>query len=142
MGRLIYKQLMKVLQCFSLFYHSVKPTNVRGPCTLVLYTLTSVCIFSILFSKHFLRCQHGEFVLQSRSCLVGDQLLYSPDLRTRLYIHMLCRSEDVVPFELLAKILTFFSATFYHKSPLRHLKLFHYNCNNSLEKLHPGILGL
>ena len=28
-GRLIYKQLMKVLQFFPLFYHSVKPTNVR-----------------------------------------------------------------------------------------------------------------
>ena len=27
-----------------------------------LYTLISVCIFSILFSKHFLRCQHEEFV--------------------------------------------------------------------------------
>ena len=29
---------------------------------LTLYTLTSVCIFSILFSIHFLRCWHGEFV--------------------------------------------------------------------------------
>ena len=29
---------------------------------LTLYTLTSVCIFSILFSKEFLRCRHGEFV--------------------------------------------------------------------------------
>ena len=29
---------------------------------LTLHTLISVCIFSILFSKHFLRCQHGEFV--------------------------------------------------------------------------------
>ena len=27
--RLIYKQLMKVLQCFPLFYLSVKPTDVR-----------------------------------------------------------------------------------------------------------------
>ena len=29
---------------------------------LTLYTLTSVCIFSILFSIHFLRCWEGEFV--------------------------------------------------------------------------------
>ena len=48
--------------------------------TLTLYTLTSVGIFSILFSKHFLRCQPGEFVQQSRASLVGDQLLYSPNL--------------------------------------------------------------
>ena len=26
------------------------------------HTLISECIFSIPFSKHFLRCQHGEFV--------------------------------------------------------------------------------
>ena len=80
MGRLIYKPLMKDLQCFPLFYHSVKK---RGPYTLALYTLKSVCIFSILFSKYFLRCQHGEFVLHSRSCSVGDQLLYSPDLKVK-----------------------------------------------------------
>ena len=29
---------------------------------LTLYTLTSVCIFSILFSIHFLMCWQGEFV--------------------------------------------------------------------------------
>ena len=29
---------------------------------LTLYTLTSVCIFSILFSIHFLKCWMGEFV--------------------------------------------------------------------------------
>ena len=29
---------------------------------LTFYTLKSVCIFSILFSRHFLRCQYGEFV--------------------------------------------------------------------------------
>ena len=29
---------------------------------LTLYTLTSVCIFSILLSIHFLRCWQGEFV--------------------------------------------------------------------------------
>ena len=30
--------------------------------SLTLYTLTSVCIFSILFSIHFLMCCQGEFV--------------------------------------------------------------------------------
>ena len=30
--------------------------------SLTLCTITSVCIFSILFSKHFLRCWQGEFV--------------------------------------------------------------------------------
>ena len=29
---------------------------------LTLYTLISVCTFSILFSKHFLRCRRGEFL--------------------------------------------------------------------------------
>ena len=44
----------------------------RGICT-----LSSVCIFSILFSILFLRCWQGEFVQQS---LVGDHFLYSCDL--------------------------------------------------------------
>ena len=39
--------------------------------TLTLYTLTSVCIFSILFSIHFLRCWQGEFVWQSRASLAS-----------------------------------------------------------------------
>ena len=64
----------------------------RGPYTLTLYALKSVCIFSILFSKHFLGCQHGEFVLQSRSSLVGDQLLYSPDLQVQFRGDMVRRN--------------------------------------------------
>ena len=44
---------------------------------LTLYTLTSVCIFSILFSIHFQRGWQGEFVQQSRAALVGDHLLHS-----------------------------------------------------------------
>ena len=35
--------------------------------SLTLYTPTSVCIFSLLFFIHFLRCWQGEFVLQSRA---------------------------------------------------------------------------
>ena len=64
----------------------------RGPYTLTLYALKSVCIFSILFSKHFLGYQHGEFVLQSRSSLVGDQLLYSPDLQVQFRGDMVRRN--------------------------------------------------
>ena len=45
-----------------------------------LYILTSVCIFSILFSIHFQRCWQGEFFYQSKASLVGDHLLYSCDL--------------------------------------------------------------
>ena len=41
------------------------------------YILTSVCIFSILFSIHFLRCGQGEFVnvLKLRASLVRDYFL-------------------------------------------------------------------
>ena len=39
-------------------------------CVLTLYSITSVCIFSILLSRHFLRLWQGEFVQQSRASLV------------------------------------------------------------------------
>ena len=39
-------------------------------CILTLYSITSVCIFSILLSRHFLRLWQGEFVQQSRASLV------------------------------------------------------------------------
>ena len=48
--------------------------------SLTLYTLTSVCIFSILFSIHFPRCWQWEFVSPSRASLVGDHCLYSLNL--------------------------------------------------------------
>ena len=51
---------------------------------LTLYTLTSVCIFSILFSVNFLRCWQGEFVEQSRASLVGGHFLHSHDLTVLL----------------------------------------------------------
>ena len=44
------------------------------------YTQKSTRIFSILFSIHFLRCLHREFVKQSRASLVGDHIFYSRDL--------------------------------------------------------------
>ena len=43
-------------------------------------TLTSVCIFSILFPVHFVRCWQGEFVQQSRTLFVGDHFFNSRDL--------------------------------------------------------------
>ena len=46
---------------------------------LILYILTSIWTFSILFSIHFLRCWQGEFVYQSRECLVCDHFLYFHD---------------------------------------------------------------
>ena len=45
-----------------------------------LYTLTSVCIFSILFSIHFLMHWQGEFVKQSRGSSVAYHFLCSRDL--------------------------------------------------------------
>ena len=35
-------------------------------------TLKSVCIFSILFSRHFLRCWHGELIFDSRMIWWGE----------------------------------------------------------------------
>ena len=46
--------------------------------SLTLYMLTSVCIFSILFPVHFLRCWQREFVEQSRVS-VDDHVPYSCD---------------------------------------------------------------
>ena len=42
-----------------------------------LFTITSVCIFSILFSMHFFRCWQGEFVWQSKASIpvIGDHFL-------------------------------------------------------------------
>ena len=51
---------------------------------LTYYSLTSVCIFSILLSRHFLGFWQGEFVQQSRASLVGDHLLYSHGLNVWL----------------------------------------------------------
>ena len=45
--------------------------------SITLYTLTSECIFFLLFSITFLRCWQGEFVEKSEAALVGD---YSLDL--------------------------------------------------------------
>ena len=41
--------------------------KLRNDRHITLYTLTSVCIFPIMFSINFLRCWRGEFVEQSRA---------------------------------------------------------------------------
>ena len=46
---------------------------------LTLYTMTSVCIFSLLVSIHFLMCLQREFVEQSRGSSVNYHSLYSHD---------------------------------------------------------------
>ena len=52
-----------------------QPNSFKTP-----FTLSSVCIFSILFSMHFLRFWQGEFVLQQIASLVGDHFLHSRNL--------------------------------------------------------------
>ena len=47
---------------------------------LILYTQTSVCIFSIVFSIHFPSYLQGEFVEQSKASLLDDHFLYSCNL--------------------------------------------------------------
>ena len=66
---------------FALFNY-ISPLEIQTTVNPVLthYTLTSECIFSILFSIHFTRCKQEEFVQQSRASLVGDHFLYSHDL--------------------------------------------------------------
>ena len=56
----------------------------KGLKSLTLCTLTSLCLFSILFSIHSLRSTEGEFVKPSRASLVVDQFVYSRDLNLLL----------------------------------------------------------
>ena len=55
------------------------------------YALTSACIFSILFSIHFLRCWQGEFHSQSIISLVRDHFLYSHHLN--MWFRVILRGE-------------------------------------------------
>ena len=47
---------------------------------LTLYTLKSVCTFSVLLFIHFLQCWQGEFAYQSNASFVSDHFLYSHNL--------------------------------------------------------------
>ena len=64
----------------SSFWSELPPSFLKREPKLTSYTLTSACIFSILFSIDFLKCWQGEFVDQSREYLVSDHFLYSHDL--------------------------------------------------------------
>ena len=64
------------LKIFFSIYYKFKKIRI----SLTLYILTSVCRFSIPFSKQFLRCWRGEFDYRSREYLLGDHFLYSHDL--------------------------------------------------------------
>ena len=63
-------------------------------CSLLnLYTLLSVCIFSI----HFLRCWQWELVYQSRASLVGDHFFNSLDLKVLLRGNIVRGNKMLVP---------------------------------------------
>ena len=62
-------------QVFSCKSDSLPIYTLSSHLLLTLYTLTSVCTFSILYSRHFLQCWQEEFVYQSRTSLVGDHFL-------------------------------------------------------------------
>ena len=64
--------------------------------SLTRYTLTSVCIFSILCSIYFLMCWQGEFVWQSRASLVGGHFVYSCDLHVWFRGDILGRNKTLV----------------------------------------------
>lgn len=69
---LYHQWIFCLCKLFYLFYHFIK--------LLTLYTITSVWIFTILFSINFLIRWQGEFVQQARASFVGDHFLYSCNL--------------------------------------------------------------
>ena len=77
----LYKPITKIKpigtwsQVFSCEPDSLPIYTLSSHLLLTLYTLTSVCIFFILYSRHFLWCWQEEFVHQSRTSLVGDHFL-------------------------------------------------------------------
>ena len=68
--------------------------NIISSVALILYTLASVCILSIPFSIHFLRCWQGEFVEQSRTSLVGKYFQYSWDRNVWFWVDIVRRNEE------------------------------------------------
>ena len=64
--RLTHTTIYKILIAnINLFFNQCFPQHCHPDCS-SLYTLTWVCIFSILFSVHFLRHRQGEFFWQSK----------------------------------------------------------------------------
>ena len=85
----------------------------NASCEFTFYTPTSVYIFSILFSMHFLRWWQGEFVEKSRASLGEDHFLHSCDRIVWFMDYMLKRNliqsllgvEGIM--ELISLILSF-----------------------------------
>ena len=80
-----------------------------------LYTLTSVCKFSLLFSVHFLGCRKGEFVSnQVTAFSVGDYFLYShvfnplhPNISMKILHTVLYTSTEVLTRRIFLPIKRF-----------------------------------
>ena len=85
---LYHQRIFCLFKFFYLFYHFIK--------LLTLYTITSVWIFTILFSINFLICWRGEFVQQARASFVGDHFLYSCDCNVWLRGDIVRRNEILV----------------------------------------------
>ena len=62
----------KTLVLLPSMFLEIIPNKIVDLIALYVYILTSVCIFSILFSIHSLKCWLGEFVWQSKASLVDD----------------------------------------------------------------------
>ena len=80
------------------------------------YTLTSVCIFSILFSLNFSRCWQGEFVKQSRAFSVGEHFLYDCDLKVWLWGDTVRRNKILVTLRVKG-LFTSVHCYMCHKTP-------------------------
>ena len=65
---------------------------------LTLYTLTSVCIFSILLTIHSLWYWKGEFVQQSWNSSVDGHFLYSYNLNVWFRVDTVRRNEMLVTY--------------------------------------------
>ena len=65
----------KTLVLLPSMFLEIIPNKIVDLIALYMYILTSVCIFSILFSLHSLRGWQGEFVYLSKTSLVDDYFL-------------------------------------------------------------------
>ena len=83
---LYHQRIFCLFKFFYLFYHFIK--------LLTLYTITSVYIFTILFSINF--ANKEKFVQQARASFVGDHFLYSCDCNVWLRGDIVRRNEILV----------------------------------------------
>ena len=76
---------------------------------LTLYTLMSVCIFSLLLFIYFLTYWKGEFASQSRASLVGDHFLYTLDFKQWFWGDILRRNlmlvKGLIKICLLSRVI-------------------------------------